>query len=336
MTLYLAVDALGFAVRFSGVGLAPFIRYYGFSIPALVYQLFPVIGLFTVLFTFSHLNRNNELVALYSMGVSLVRIAVPVIGGVAVLSAMMFWVSDQVLPRLALKKKYVEYVEIKKQPGAFGTVKTNRIWYRSENILFNIKVLDPDQAMAQGLTLYYFDEAWDLVQLVTANTVDLQGSLWKLHDGVVTLFTKESSFPLTESFETKSITMNEDVADLKSAKDSSDQMSFNQLGRFIERNKEAGLVTTPYEVDYHARFGFAFAALVMSLLGLPFAVERVRSGGGFVNVGICLGLAFGYWALYSSALTLGHHGALPPIAAAWLPNIACLGLSFFLIRRLRS
>lgn len=336
VTIYLAVDALSFAVKFSDVGLASFGRYYAYSIPALVYQLFPVICLFAVLFTFSSLNKSNELVALYSMGVSLLRIALPVLISVVLLSLAMFWVSDEVLPRLAMKKKYVEYVEIRKRPGAYGTVKTNRIWYRSENILFNIKTLDPERARAQGLTLYYFDQEWDLVQLIAAESVKMEGSLWKLQDGLVTLFVKDSSFPLTESFKTKSIVMNEEVSDLKSAADSSDQMTVSQLRRFIDRNKEAGLETTRYEVDYHAKFGFALAALVMSLLGLPFSVERVRSGGGFVSVGICLGLTFAYWSLYSSSLTLGQHGALPPILAAWLPNVACLGLSFFLIRRLKS
>lgn len=334
VTLYLAVDALSFAMRYSEVGVYPFVKFYAFGLPALIYQLFPVICLFAVLFTVSQLNKSNELVALFSMGQSLFRVAVPVLGSVCVLSFLFFIVSDRVFPSLALKKKYVEYVEIKNRPGSFGTVKTNRIWYRSENVLFNIKTLNPQEATAQGLTLYYFDDAWELVQLVTAKSVSMDGALWKLRDGLITIFVEDSSFPLTESFQTKNIVMNEEVVDLQSAADSSDQMSLAQLSRFIDRNKEAGLDTVRYEVDYHAKFSFAFAALVMSILGLPFAVERVRGGGGFKNVGICLGLAFAYWSLYSSFLTLGHHGALPPLMAAWIPNILTLGLAGVLYRRL--
>ena len=139
-TLYLTVDALGMVTQHSDVGIMSFVRYYAYSLPALIYQLFPVICLFAVLFTISQLNRSNELVALYSMGHSLFRISLPVVMCVALLSLVFFGISDRVFPRLALKKKYVEYVEIKKRPGAFGTVKTNRIWYRSENVLFNILI----------------------------------------------------------------------------------------------------------------------------------------------------------------------------------------------------
>ena len=334
VTFYLAVDALSMVTRFSDVGAGSFVRYYAFSLPALVYQLFPVICLFAVLFTLSQLNRSNELVALYSMGNSLLRVAAPVVIAVAVLSAVFFGISDQVFPSLALKKKYVEYVEIRKKPGAFGTVKTNRIWYRAENVLFNIKVLNPQEKTAQGVTLYYFNDDWDLVQLITAKQVSMEGTLWKLKDGLITVFSPESSFPLTESFKAKNIVMNEEVADLQSSADSADQMTLMQLHRFIDRNREGGLDTTQYEVDFHSKISFAFAALVMSLLGIPFAVERVRSGGGFKNAGVCLGLAFGYWTLYSSFLTLGHHGALPPILAAWIPNLLTLGASGLIYRRM--
>ncbi|NCN40947.1 LPS export ABC transporter permease LptG [bacterium] len=333
-TLYLTVDALGMVTQHSDVGIMSFVRYYAYSLPALIYQLFPVICLFAVLFTISQLNRSNELVALYSMGHSLFRISLPVVMCVALLSLVFFGISDRVFPRLALKKKYVEYVEIKKRPGAFGTVKTNRIWYRSENVLFNIKTLNPQESSAQGVTLYYFNDTWDLVQLVSAKSVVMEGSLWKLTDGLITIFMEESSFPLTKNFQSKNIVMNEEVADLQSASDSSDQMSLGELSRFIERNREAGLETTSYEVDYHSKFSFAFAALVMSLIGLPFAVERVRAGGGFKNVGICLGLAFLYWSLYSSFLTLGRYGALPPFFAAWIPNMLTLGASGVLFKRL--
>lgn len=334
VTLYLAVDAMSFVMRFSDAAAYSFVKYYGFSIPALVNQLSPVVSLFAVLFTISQLNRSNELVALYSMGLSLFRVALPVILCVASLSLVLFGISDQVLPSLSLKKKFVEYVEIKNKPGSFGTVKTNRIWYRSENVIFNIKTLNPQESAAQGLTLYYFDDAWELVQLITAKTVSMDGALWKLKDGLITVFVEGSSFPLSESFQAKNIVMNEEVADLQSAADSSDQMSLRQLGKFIARNKEAGLETLRYEVDYHSRFSYAFAALVMSLLGLPFAVEKVRQGGGFKNVGICLGLAFAYWSLYSSFLTLGRYGAIPPVMAAWAPNILTLGVSGLLYKRL--
>ena len=335
VTLFLTVDVMSFVLRNADAGTASLFKYYVYHTPAIVYQLTPVACLMATLFTLSTLSKSNELTALFSMGMSLARVSAPILGGVVLVSMAAFVVGDQVLPIFVQKRNYVEYVEIKKRPGLYSTVKTNKIWYRSENVLFNIKTLNPETAHAQGITLYYFDPAWNLTQMITAPDVDLKGSAWRLQNGLVTLFATESSFPLTRSFTEKTIAMNEDLRDIQSTSNSADMMSLNELGRFIDRNKEAGLDTVRYEVDYHAKFSFACAALVMSMVGIPFSVGRARSGGTFANVGVCLALAFGYWILYSSGLILGQHGVLPPVVAAWGPNTLTAGLSLLLLKRLK-
>lgn len=335
VTLYLTVDVMSFAVKYADAGAGTLIKYYSYHTPWIIYQLMPMACLMATLFTLSTLSRTNELTALFSMGMSLRRIAMPILIAVAVVSVLVFGVGDQLLPRFIQKRNYVEYVDIKKRPGLYSTVKTNKIWFRTENILFNIKTLNPESASAQGITLYYFDPTWQLTQLIAASRVEMKGDLWDLKDGLVTLFATESSFPLTRTFETKTITMNEDLKDIQSSSNSSDIMSLRELSRFIDRNKEAGLDTLRYEVDYHAKFGFAFAAFVMSLVGVPFSVSRQRSGGTFMNIGVCLALAFLYWVAYSSGLTLGEHAVLPPILAAWGPNLITVGAALFFMRRLK-
>lgn len=335
VTLYLAVDAMSFAVRYSDADTSSLIKYYSYHTPWIIYQLMPVACLMATLFTLSTLNKTNELTALFSMGMSLRRVAAPILISVVIVSIIVFFVGDQVLPRLIQKRNYVEFVEIKKRPGLYSTVKTNKIWFRTENILFNIKTLSPETASAQGITLYYFDPAWQLTQLIAAARVEMKDNMWELKDGLVTLFASESSFPLTKSFDTKTITMNEDLKDIQSTSNSSEIMSLRELGRFIDRNKEAGLDTLRYEVDYHAKFSFAFAAVVMSLVGVPFSVSKQRSGGTFMSIGICLLLAFLYWVGYSSGLTLGEHAVLPPVVAAWGPNLITVAAAIYLLRRLK-
>ena len=335
VTLYLTVDVLSFAVRNEQAATSAILKYYSYQAPYIVYQLIPVACLMATLFTLSSMNRAHELVALFSVGMGLFRIAAPILIGVGVVSIASFAVGDQILPLLLQKRNYVEYVEIEKHPGLYSTVKTNKIWYRSENILFNIKTLNPEAKKAQDITLYYFDPNWQLTQLIAASQVDMKGSMWELKDGLVTLFAAESSFPLTKSFAQKTITMNEDLKDIQSTSNSAEIMSLKELGHFIDRNKEAGLDTLRYEVDYHAKFGFAFASLVMSMVGVPFSISRTRSGGTFVNLGICMALAFTYWVAYSSALQLGKHGVLPPVVAAWGPNALASLVAWMFFRRLK-
>jgi lipopolysaccharide export system permease protein len=328
VTVFMAVDAMGTMVSYEQAALGPILRYYAAYLPQMIYMMVPTSCLGAAVFTLSTLNKNNELVALYASGTSLRRITAPIVVWVVLLCAFNLVLSDQVLPQFAKRKNFVFYHEIRKTPALFSTVKNERIWYRSKDTIFNIKTLNEKSNKAQGLTLYYFNADWNLIQMITATEVDLNGANWVLKGGSVTLFTEDSSFPLTSDFREKTIVMGEDAKGLSETAHTSDVLSLGELSSFISKNKAAGLDTVRYEVDYHSKYAYALAALVMALLGIPFSVTPSRSGGVMLNVGICLGLVFGYWVFYSSALTLGYHGYIHPVLAAWVPNTV-IGLFAF-------
>ncbi len=332
VTLYVSIDFIT-TMNSYDVAIEVLINFYTYSLPAIIHQMLPVAALVATVFTLNALNRNSELIALYSCGLSLARISVPILSVVVVISSISYWLGDRILPVFAQKKNYVYYVEMKKKPSLYSTVKTNKIWYRSKNVLFNIQMLMPEEKKAQGIALYYFDSNWRLIQLIKANEVLFSDRDWTLKKGTVTVFAEETSFPLTKSFEEKKIVMDEDAGDLSTTSDSAEVLSVSQLASFIRKNKEAGLDTTRYEMDLQAKFSYAFAAFVMSLLGIPFSITRVRSRGGLLNIGICIGITFFYWTLYNSFLTMGRLSYVAPIVGAWLPNLLTALVAFaFLLR----
>ncbi len=335
VTIFTAVDAMSTLVSYKDIAMGSLFEYYSYMAPEIILKMLPIACLLGVILTLSSMNKANELVALFSSGMSLFRICIPMLLGVIVISFLGFLMGDRVMPTMTKKKNFVFYNDIKRKPNMYSIVKTDRIWYRSKNSIFNIKTLSPDGTKAEGLTLYFFSNDWDLLQMLTAKHVNMVAQNWALQDGSVTVFSQDSSFPLTSEFKTKSIVMAEDSKDLQSAGQTSDTLSQSELKRFIDKNKEAGLDTLAYEVDYSAKYSFAFAGLVMCLLGIPFSVGRARSGGTMLNAGISLGLVFAYYILYSSGITLGQHGTLPPIVASWAPNVimTALAILFFVKSR---
>ncbi len=333
-TLFLAVDALSTLVKYSGTPLASVVTYYLFYLPEVLLKMIPMACVMALVIMMSGLNRTSEMIALFASGMSLFRIAAPSFICIFVISIGSFLVGDQVLPQLIKRKNFVYYNEIEKNPTKFQFVRTDRIWYRSQNSIFNIKTLSTDGHKAQGLTMYFFSDDWQLLQMMTAQDVVIQGTQWELSKGSVTLFDSASSFPLASDFKKKTISMQEESKDLQSTGQTSDMLSQAELSRFISKNREAGLDTTRYEMDYHAKFSFAWAGLVMALLGLPFTAQRARSGGAMLAMGMCLGVVFLFWILYSSGQALGTHGVLPPLVAAWTPHLLMICGSFWTLRRL--
>lgn len=333
-TLFLAVDALSTLVKFSGTPITSVVSYYLFYLPEVLAKMIPMACVMALVMTMTGLNRQGEMVALFASGMSLFRIAAPSLICIFVISVGSYLISDQVLPQLIKRKNFVYYNEIEKNPTKFQFVRTDRIWYRSKNSIFNIKTLAPDGLKAQGLTMYFFSNDWQLLQMMTAQEVAIKGTQWDLKNGSVTVFDSASSFPLASNFKEKIISMHEESKDLQSTGQTSDMLSQHELSRFISKNKEAGLDTTRYEMDYHAKFSFAWAGLVMALLGLPFTAQRARSGGSMMAMGMCLGVIFLFWILYSSGQALGTHGVLPPLIAAWTPHLLMVGGTFWTLRRM--
>ena len=333
LTLFVATDAMSSLVRYKEIAASVFIRYYIFYIPEILYKMLPIACVVGTVMTISSLNKGSELVALFASGLSLFRISRMIFISILFLSAFSYVLSDQLMPVFARNKNFIFYNEIEKTPSRFQTIKTNKIWYRSKNSIFNIKTLNAEGNKAQGLTLYFFNDAWDLIQMLTADSVMMNGSQWILQNGTVTAFSKDSSFPLNDKFVEKTIVMSEEAQDLRCTGQTSDLLTQAELSRFISKNKDAGLDTIKYEVDFHSKFSFALAGLVMSLLALPFCVTHTRGGGMAKNIGICLGLVVVYWIFYSSAQTLGQHNQLNPILAAWLPNVVMMAFGTTLLLR---
>jgi lipopolysaccharide export system permease protein len=336
VAIFLAVDALSMSVKFPDVAGNIWLKYYSFMSPEILYQMIPSACLLGTLFTLSTLNKNSELVALFASGHSLLRVCAPILVSVLIISGVTFAVGDQILPRFTQQKNFVYFYDIIKRPGSYSTVKTNRIWFRSHNSIYNISTINQKSKTAEGFTLYQFDENWQLLQMITAGKAKIQNKQWELKDGTITLFTEDSSFPLSKNFEKKTVVLEEVLEDIQFSANSTDILSIDDLKKYIVKNKAAGLDTTSFEVGYYAKFAFAFTALVMTLLGIPFGISSSRSGGLMLNIGICLVLVFAYWTLYNTSLTLGYHGTMPPLFAAWGPNILSSALAFAQIRRQRK
>ena len=71
------------------------------------------------------------------------------------------------------------------------------------------------------------------------------------------------------------------------------------------------------------------------VFGAPLANSSPRSGAAF-GVGVSLGITILYLMLFKVAGAAGTSGALPALAAAWLPNVLFTVAAAVLIARVRT
>jgi lipopolysaccharide export system permease protein len=305
------------------------------SAPSILVQMTPPAVLIATVLTLSNLNRSNELVACYSIGIGLNRIMSLVLSLVFMISCFSLVLQDRILPPLFKKRTTHYWREMKKRQDFFLDVKQDKIWYRSKNLIYNLKTFDQRSKTIRGMSVYTFDPEFNLLQLIDAESATYTPSGWKLSNGSLTVFSKKDPITQTERFEEKSLMIPETPTDFQEIEKEVDGLRIRELHRYITRTKDAGTDTKGYEVKLHARISMSFIPLVMCLLAIPFSTGNRREGGMARDLGLCFAVTFFYWLFYSVGLSLGTNGALPPWLAAWLPSAVFAILTGALISRQR-
>jgi lipopolysaccharide export system permease protein len=307
------------------------IYYHWLNVPQIAVQMSaPAVLLATVL-TLSGLSRTQEIVACYSVGVGLRRLMALILGVVLIVCCLLLVMEDRILPLVYRKRTNFYWREMQKKPDFFIDIKRDKVWYRSKNMIYNLLLFDMNSKTIHGMALYTFDDDFNLLQVVNAEKAEYIDGRWKLENGIVTLFSKENPFPMTQNFLEKDVIIAESPKDFQEIEKEVNGLRFKELYQYIQRMKKAGADTKSYEVKYHSRFSLGFIPIVMCFLAVPFSLTNRREGGVAKDLGLCLVVTFFYWLFYSVGLSLGTNGALPPWLAAWLPSSIFVVLAATLI-----
>ena len=124
--------------------------------PFLVYQLLPVAELVGVLVTLGVLSKNNEVVAFKASGVSLYRLAVPLLVAGVVLAVGMFILDDTYLPEANQRQDLLRNQIKGRPPRTF--FQPRRQWIFGENTkLYNYELFDAYRNLFGGLNVFELD-----------------------------------------------------------------------------------------------------------------------------------------------------------------------------------
>ncbi|HXJ13851.1 MAG TPA: LptF/LptG family permease, partial [Candidatus Limnocylindrales bacterium] len=208
-------------------------------------------------------------------------------------------------------------------------------WIFGENSkVYNYDIFDPAQKLFGGLSVIELDPvSFQMKRRVFANRAQWLDTekAWALESGWVRDFSggtveKYAPFKVTslpELVEPPSYFNREVIQAF--------QMSWRDLRRYIYGLQSAGFDVSSLTVQWHKKIAYPLIAPISMLLAIPFAI-LVGSRGAIG--GIALGVAIGicYWAIAALLEAMGGIGQLPPMLAAWSPDLVFffLGIYFFL------
>ncbi len=308
------------------------VDYFRYLAPYLFYQLAPLGALVAVLVALGIMSKNNEIVAIKASGISLYRLAAPLLLAGLGLTATMMLLDDTYLP-YANQRQDALRNQIKGKPAQTYT-QPQRWIFGENNKIYNYDLFDPSQNLFGGLTVLEIDPRdLQLRRRIFATRARWSESqkVWVLEGGWVrdfsggTIVKYEKLPPVTslpELIEPPSY-FNREVRQAF-------QLSWRELSVYIEGLHRAGFDVSNLTVQWHRKLAFPIIAPVIMLLAIPFAfLVGTRGALGGVALGVAIGIV--YWSLAELLQAMGGVGQLPPLVAAWSPDIIFffLGLYFF-------
>ncbi len=242
-------------------------------------------------------------------GISLYRIARPVVAFALLACGLNFLLNEFVTPAANWQAEYIKYVEVQKKKE-WGAFKENQIWYKSQNAIYNFKLFAPAENRLKGVTISYLDARFNLLSRIDAREALWKGDRWELRDVLRTTFAGKD-FPVIERLPTLDVDIAERPEDFQIVQKSADQMGFRELRNYIRKLRQEGYDATRYETDLHGKIAFVFVSLILALIGVAFPMRSERSGGIAQGIGIGVIIGFSYWIVFAFTLSLGRSGTLP-------------------------
>jgi LPS export ABC transporter permease LptG/LPS export ABC transporter permease LptF len=315
--------------------------YFFYQTPQFVYYIIPLSVLLGALVTVGLLTKHSELIVMKACGISLYRVALPMLVCAMAAGAVLFALEETVLGPWNRKAESIRHVMRGGLPQTFDVI--NRRWLvGTDGEIYHYAYFDPRTRQLSGLSVYEFsDEMRRLDRRVFAERAIYLGShdgapddVWHAEHGWVREFREDGETASFSPFAESTVAV-EPAAYFGTQTPEPKYMSYSQLKGYIEQLKASGFDVVEQQVELQRKVSFPFVTLIMTLIAVPFAVTTGRRGAMY-GIGVGIVLAIAYWVTISVFAALGSGGLLTPTLAAWAPNLLFGAAAVYLLLTVRT
>lgn len=310
---------------------------YSVKVPELIVTLLPYALLLSLLFCLGRLSQTREIVAMIQSGRGLARVATPFLITGAFAAILCAALNYQWAPQAkANEKKVLErakgFAETEAQFVQFRNPRVRRLWM--------VGSFPPDYQLGaplQDVRIITENKDGTLKSIMVAESATWNGKTdtWTFHNSTLKkirpndppLYVQDHPNPYVV------VGWRETPSEIIQPGLPAIQLGIPQLAAWLNSAKATGgKRRTTHLTQWHHRFSQPFNCLILVILAAPLGVVFSRRGASS-GVAMAVFLSAGLFFLTSVCLTLGDAGYLPPILAAWLPNLAFGALAIYLFRR---
>jgi len=340
LSIFIIVDLIENLDRFmdNKVPSEVVFRYYIYTLPYFVSIGLPMAVLISTVFSLGSMVKRNEWTAMKASGISLYRIALPLVICGVILSGISFLLDNKLVAYGNEKRFEIDrdYVKRKSRHKLKNTLKDIFLQKNSSNHI-SLSKYYIQKRIGYDLTIV------DLGQLTIRERIDAKkiiwnsdSSKWSVSDYSVRQFNQDG-------LETNVMIGSKDSLmelgflpnDIQQQARKPDELDYYRLTERIVQLKANGVDTIKWEVTRYIKISFAFTNLIVILCGIPLVVLKEKNSLSF-GAGASVFVIFGYYALIKFGQSLGFKGIVEPLASAWLGNIIFVLVALLLFWRSKT
>ena len=290
-------------------------RFYLYRAPEVVVQVMPVALLLATFLALGQLNKFGELTAMRAVGLSLIRILMPVLVLAAGAAAAVLTLSEFVVPSANRERDDIYDQQIQnlrretttERPDLTYLGAGGRIWYARLYLVGERRLHEVSLQEFRG------DE---LKRRIDASECTWDGKQWVFTEGIERRF--EADREVATPFQRKVVDgLRERPEDFAKESRNPTEMNFFELRTFVDRLRASGGAVAKYLVDLHLKLAFPLVNFIVVMIGASLATQ-LRLQSAAIGFGLSVAISFVYYGFMRTGQALGHTGALPPYAAAWI------------------
>lgn len=306
-----------------GVNIISIMKLTFYLIPWLLSFTFPMASLTSVILTFGRLSSDGELTAMKASGISLYRIAFPILMVGGIIGASTFILNDQISSNASFASRRIIKEIGMSNPTAYLEAGTfirgfeNYVIFIYEvkgNKFRNIRIYQPQEGKP---TRTIVAESGEINTFPEKNMLEL-----KLFNG-----TSEEPSPTDPenfyklNFRTYYMTIDlSKVLKQEKIDKKTREMTMKELRAEVKKFMKDKMDPSPLLVEAYKKVNMSISSFVLILLGIPLGIKAHRSEKS-IGFGISLILFSMYWGLFLGGIALALQKVASPAVGVSLPNI---------------
>ena len=304
-----------------------------YKLPAIISLTLPMAILLATILVMGRLSADLEILALRAAGVSLFRVLIPMVSIGLIISLVNIIFNEIVVPRANFHAEVL--MNNLKNTNVSIRDNVNLTQYDDNRLPLRIINVRENDTLNDITIAEYEDGRLSRVIRAENGQWD-QGGGWIFNNGVMHVLLENSSQELMViNFEKEIINLSLNLLDFSKKEKAYNEMNAQELSAFIQKEKRLGKNINELIVQYYLKFSLPFSCLIFTMIGAAVSFQSHRRSSA-MGMGLSIIIILVYYIIYSFGLAMGINNILPPIIAAWAPNLLVGGVSVYLLNRVAS